>query len=73
MLLHEAAEEWLQCERKIKEVTNWINTTQNYTESNHIKRKSLRDQMVYFGKLFADAEVQKTKIILSLEKLKVYL
>uniref|UniRef100_A0A1A9UW21 Uncharacterized protein n=1 Tax=Glossina austeni TaxID=7395 RepID=A0A1A9UW21_GLOAU len=71
-LLLEACEEWDQCERKIKEIRNWIEKTKQSLESTQHKKKPLRDQLGYCEKTMADINVQKTKLSLSIEKLEVH-
>lgn len=70
-LLQETAEEWEQCERKMKDVRSWMEKTRTSLESQQNKKKPLRDQHALREKMLADIQIQKTKISLSIEKLQV--
>lgn len=70
-LLQETAEEWEQCERKMKDVRSWMEKTRTSLESQQNKKKPLRDQHALREKMLADIQIQKTKISLSVEKLQV--
>lgn len=70
-MLQETAEEWEQCERKMKDVRTWIEKTKGTLDSAQHKKKSLRDQLGLAEKFLADISIQKTKITMSVEKLQV--
>lgn len=70
-LLQETAEEWEQCEKKLKDVRTWIDKTKSVLESPQHKKKPLRDQLGLCEKYLADSSIQKTKIQMSIEKLQV--
>lgn len=70
-LLQETAEEWEQCERKLKDVRTWIDKTSSQLESPQHKKKPLRDQLGICEKYLFDTSNQKTKITMSIEKLQV--
>lgn len=70
-LLQETAEEWEQCEKKLKDVRTWIEKTKTVIESPQQKKKPLRDQLGLCEKYLADSSIQKTKIQMSIEKLQV--
>ncbi|CAL1291409.1 unnamed protein product [Larinioides sclopetarius] len=72
-LLQEMVEEWEQCERKIKEVASWVEKAKTSLESPHFKKRSLRDQLTTREKMMSDMSVQKTKVLMALEKLQVHL
>lgn len=69
--LQETAEEWEQCERKLKDVRAWIDKTVALLDSVPHKKKPLRDQHGLLEKYLADTSIQKTKISMSVEKLQV--
>lgn len=71
-MLQETAEEWEQCERKMKDVKTWMEKTHQALESQQNKKKPLRDQHALREKMLADVTIQKTKISLSIEKLQVH-
>lgn len=71
-LLQETSEEWDQCERKIKDIRNWIIKTKDTLMSTQQKKKPLRDQLGFCEKTVTDINVQKTKLTLSIEKLEVH-
>lgn len=70
-LLQETAEEWEQCERKLKDVRTWIDKTSSQLDSPQHKKKPLRDQLGICEKYLFDTSNQKTKITMSIEKLQV--
>lgn len=70
-MLQETAEEWEQCERKMKDVRTWIEKTKGTLDSPQHKKKSLRDQLGLAEKFLADVSIQKIKITMSVEKLQV--
>lgn len=70
-LLQETCEEWEQCERKLKDVQGYIEKTRNTLDTLSQKKKPLRDQHILCEKIIADITAQKTKIIMSIEKLQV--
>ncbi|GIX92590.1 nesprin-1 [Caerostris extrusa] len=72
-LLQEMVEEWEQCERKIKEVAAWVEKAKASLDSPHFKKRSLRDQLTTREKMMSDMSVQKTKVLMALEKLQVHL
>ncbi|GFY40257.1 nesprin-1 [Trichonephila inaurata madagascariensis] len=72
-LLQEMVEEWEQCERKIKEVALWVEKAKASLDSPHFKKRSLRDQLTTREKMMSDMSVQKTKVLMALEKLQVHL
>ncbi|KFM65651.1 Nesprin-1, partial [Stegodyphus mimosarum] len=72
-LLQEMVEEWEQCERKIKEVAAWVEKAKSTLESPQFKKRSLRDQLTTREKMMSDMSVQKTKVLMALEKLQVHL
>lgn len=69
--LQETAEEWEQCERKLKDVRVWIEKTGAQLDSVPHKKKPLRDQLGLCEKFTADTSIQKSKISMSVEKLQV--
>ncbi|KAL3268198.1 hypothetical protein HHI36_007323 [Cryptolaemus montrouzieri] len=71
-LLQETSEEWEQCERKMRDVKNWIEKTRTALDSQQNKKKALRDQHALREKMLADIHIQKTKISLSVEKLQLH-
>lgn len=71
-LLQETSEEWEQCEKKMKDVKNWIEKAQQNLESPQNKKKPLRDQHAIREKMLSDITIQKTKISMSVEKLQVH-
>ncbi|KAK2588097.1 hypothetical protein KPH14_004158 [Odynerus spinipes] len=71
-LLQETSEEWEQCERKMKEVRSWMEKARQTLESPQNKKKPLRDQHAIREKMLSDITIQKTKITISVEKLRVH-
>ena len=71
-LLQEMAEEWEQCERKSKDVGTWIERTQTSLYNPQNKKRPLRDQLSAREKVLADINIQKTKLVMSMEKLQVH-
>ncbi|XP_012271233.1 nesprin-1 isoform X8 [Orussus abietinus] len=71
-LLQETSEEWEQCERKMKDVRQWIEKARQTLESPQNKKKPLRDQHAIREKMLSDVAIQKTKISISVEKLQVH-
>lgn len=71
-LLQEASEEWEQCERKMKDVRNWMEKARQTLELPQNKKKPLRDQHAIREKMLSDIAIQKTKITISVEKLEVH-
>ena len=71
-LLQETSEEWEQCERKMKDVKSWMEKARQSLESPQNKKKPLRDQHAIREKMLSDIEIQKTKISMSVEKLRVH-
>lgn len=45
-LLQEMVEEWEQCDKKVKEVTTWVEKAKANLDAPHNKRKSLHEQLV---------------------------
>lgn len=56
----------------MKDVRNWIEKTGQMLESPQNKKKSLRDQHAIREKMLSDVTIQKTKIMISMEKLEVH-
>lgn len=71
-LLQETSEEWEQCERKMKEVRSWMEKARQTLDSPQNKKKPLRDQHAIREKMLSDIAIQKTKITISVEKLRVH-
>lgn len=71
-LLQEMAEEWEQCERKSKDVATWIEKTRQSLDNPQSKKRPLRDQLTAREKALADVTIQKTKLTMAMEKLKVH-
>uniref|UniRef100_A0A0P4WID6 KASH domain-containing protein n=1 Tax=Scylla olivacea TaxID=85551 RepID=A0A0P4WID6_SCYOL len=71
-LLQEMAEEWEQCERKSKDVAGWIEKTRQSLDNPQNKKRSLRDQLANREKVLADVSIQKTKLVMAMEKLQVH-
>lgn len=71
-LLQETSEEWEQCERKMKEVKSWMEKAKQILESPQNKKKPLHDQHAIREKMLSDVTIQKTKIKMSIEKLRVH-
>lgn len=71
-LLQEMAEEWEQCERKSKDVAGWIEKTRQTLDNPQNKKRSLRDQLALREKVLADVSIQKTKLVMAMEKLQVH-
>lgn len=71
-LLQEMAEEWEQCERKSKDVAGWIEKTRQSLDNPQNKKRSLRDQLASREKVLADVSIQKTKLVMAMEKLQVH-
>ncbi|KAG7206621.1 hypothetical protein KM043_000301 [Ampulex compressa] len=71
-MLQETSEEWEQCERKMKEVRSWIEKARQALESAQNRKKPLRDQHGIREKMLSDVAIQKTKIAISMEKLRVH-
>ena len=71
-LLQEMAEEWEQCERKSKDVATWIERTQQTLGNPQNKKRPLRDQLTAREKVLADITIQRTKLVMSMEKLQVH-
>lgn len=71
-LLQEMAEEWEQCERKSKDVATWIERTQQTLNNPQNKKRPLRDQLTAREKVLADITIQRTKLVMSMEKLQVH-
>lgn len=71
-LLQEMAEEWEQCERKSKDVAGWIEKTRQSLDNPQNKKRSLRDQLASREKVLADVTIQKTKLVMAMEKLQVH-
>lgn len=71
-LLQEMTEEWEQCERKSKDVAGWIEKTRQALDNPQNKKRSLRDQLASREKALADVTIQKTKLVMAMEKLQVH-
>ncbi|XP_059468655.1 muscle-specific protein 300 kDa isoform X2 [Neocloeon triangulifer] len=71
-LLQDTAEEWEQCEKKLKDVHAWIEKSRNALDSPQNKKKALKDQLAMREKMTNDITIQKTKISISVEKLQVH-
>ena len=71
-LLQEMAEEWEQCERKSKDVAGWIEKTRQSLDNPQNKKRPLRDQLTSREKVLADVTIQRTKLVMSMEKLQVH-
>ena len=71
-LLQEMAEEWEQCEKKSKDVAGWIEKTRLSLENPLNKKRSLRDQLTSREKVLADVTIQRTKLVMAMEKLQVH-
>lgn len=71
-LLQEMTEEWEQCERKSKDVAGWIEKTRQALDNPQNKKRSLRDQLASREKVLADVTIQKTKLVMAMEKLQVH-
>ncbi|GLH12192.1 Nesprin-1, partial [Gryllus bimaculatus] len=71
-LLQETSEEWEQCEKKMKDVKSWIEKSRQSLDSPLYKKKPLRDQLTMREKMIGDMAIQKKKITISVEKLKVH-
>lgn len=71
-LLQEMAEEWEQCERKSKDVASWIERTHQALANPQNKKRPLRDQLTAREKVLADITIQRTKLVMSMEKLQVH-
>ncbi|XP_025834538.1 nesprin-1 isoform X2 [Agrilus planipennis] len=71
-LIQETAEEWEQCEKKMKEVRNWLEKTKNNLDAPQNKKRPLRDQHAHREKVTADVEIQRSKISISVEKLQLH-
>ena len=65
-------EEWEQCEKKLKDVKNWLDKAKQTLESPLNKKRPLRDQLSLREKMVGDITIQKTKINMSVEKLQVH-
>ncbi|KAF5292003.1 hypothetical protein FQA39_LY14120 [Lamprigera yunnana] len=71
-LLQETVEEWEQCEKKMKDVRNWMEKSKSSLESPQNKKRPLRDQHAIREKMVGDIQIQKTKIAISVEKLELH-
>ncbi|KAF5308512.1 hypothetical protein FQR65_LT06177 [Abscondita terminalis] len=71
-LLQETVEEWEQCEKKMKEVRNWMEKSKSSLESAQNKKRPLRDQHAIREKMIGDIQIQKSKIAISVEKLELH-
>ncbi|XP_028967016.1 nesprin-1 [Galendromus occidentalis] len=74
-LLNEMIEEWEQCERKIKEVTDWIGKCFSKLESpqgSPQRNKNLREQLNMREKILKDVATQRTRLAMAIEKLLVH-
>lgn len=71
-LLSETCEEWEQCEKKLKEVRQWLDKSRAMLESPTHKKRSLRDQLAARERMLAEIANQKTKISLAVEKLQIH-
>lgn len=71
-MLQEMTEEWEQCERKIKESHDWINKSKDALESLQNKRLPIRDQLALRDRISGEVPSQRSKVIMSLEKLQVH-
>ena len=69
-LLHETTEEWEQCERKMRDVRAWLERSARSIDPGK-QTKPLRDRLAIREKLVADAQIQRTKLSISVEKLMV--
>lgn len=70
-LLMETSEEWEQCEKKMKDVKSWMDKTRSNIDGPNAKKRPLRDQLGVNEKTLADIATQRTKILMSIEKLQV--
>lgn len=70
-LLSELTEEWEQCEKKLKEISSFIEKTKQTLSVPPGKKRTLRDQLASKEKIIADITIQKNKLTMSIEKLEV--
>jgi len=71
-VLSEMTEEWVQCEKKLREAQSWITKARDSLESLSSKKRPIRDQLNIRDKMSSDIVIQKKKAVMALEKLKVH-
>ncbi len=71
-MLQEMAEEWEQCEHKLKESRDWSDKSRTDLNSMANKKRPIRDQVSLRERMLADISVQRTKVVMAVEKLKVH-
>lgn len=71
-LLAELAEEWEQCERKLKETQSWAAKARDSLESAQNKKRPIREQLNLREKMCNDITIQRKRALMALEKLQVH-
>jgi len=71
-ILSEMTEEWDQCEKKLKETQSWTMKARDSLESLTNKKRPIRDQLNMRDKMSSDITIQRKRVVMALEKLKVH-
>ena len=71
-MLQEMAEEWEQCEHKLKESRDWTDKARTSLNSLANRNKPIRDQISLRERTLAETSVQRNKVVMAVEKLKVH-
>jgi len=69
--LRESVETWEQCQYAARDIGQWIDKTKESLDSPASKKRSLRDQLTARAKVAAEVDIQRTKLHIATEKLKV--
>merc|ERR1712106_430125 len=69
--LRESVETWEQCQYAARDIGQWIDNTKDSLNSPASKKRSLRDQLTARAKVAAEVDIQRTKLHIATQKLKV--
>ena len=70
-MLQEMTEEWEQCERKQKETKEWIEKSRQNLDSLQNKKRPIREQLALRDRLSSEVAIQRTKVVMAVDKLLV--
>jgi hypothetical protein len=71
-MLAEMAEEWEQCENKLKESLTWVEKSRSNLNALSNRKRPIRDQLSLRERTQGEMSVQRTKVVMAVEKLKVH-
>lgn len=70
-MLQEMTEEWEQCERKQKETREWIEKSRQNLDSLQNKKRPIREQLALRDRISSEVAIQRTKVVMAVDKLLV--